>query len=85
MYVALTVFFLLLIVLFIFYGWGIVMRRSSRTGEESKVQCSVCRNKYPAGELVSREIGDYKLMYFCGACIKGLSEELGRRGQEKKV
>lgn len=76
MYVALTIFFLILLLLFIFYGWGIVMRRSGDEKSPGGEKCAICREKYSKDLLVEREIGDYKILYFCGDCIHKLVNDL---------
>jgi hypothetical protein len=83
MYVTLTILFLLFILISVFYGWGIVMRRTSRSGGEETGTCSVCRKKIPLEKLLSREVGDYKILYFCGDCVRGLWREL--EPENKKV
>jgi hypothetical protein len=83
MYVTLSILFLLFIIISVFYGWGIIMRRTSRTGEEGMGTCSVCRKKMSREKLLTREIGDYKILYFCGDCVRGLWKEL--EPENKKV
>lgn len=80
MYVALSILFLILLLLFIFYGWGIVMRRSGEGDGNSGQKCSICRKYFPKDRLVEREIGDYKILYFCTDCIKSLSIEAAQSG-----
>lgn len=75
MYVTLSILFLILLLLFIAYGWGIIMRRTGQTGSDGGEKCSICRQRFQKNLLIEREIGDYKLLYFCGRCIKNLSED----------
>ncbi len=75
MYVILSIIFIILLLFFIAYGWGIVMRRSQHAGGEAGEKCSLCREKFPRDTLVEREVGDYKLLYFCNDCIQSLSKD----------
>jgi len=78
MYVILTITFLLLLVLFVFYGWGIVMRRSDNGSTITGDRCSLCREHYPKELLIEREIGDYKVYFFCHECIEQLVNDARR-------
>lgn len=40
-------------------------------------KCAICRVTSPKAEMVIRQIGDYKLLYFCRKCIVGLGTEIG--------
>jgi hypothetical protein len=75
MYVTLSIFFLILLLLFILYGWGIIMRRSGEEGTGPEDKCSICRKRFLKSDLVEREIGDYRLLYFCNECIQSLSTD----------
>jgi len=70
--------FLLFLVAIIFYGYGFVLKSSRRPGTENMEQCSLCRNSFNKRALVEREIGDYKLMYFCKSCITSLHDAAAR-------
>jgi len=75
MYVTLTIVFLILLLLFVFYGWGLIMRRSGQTDDQEGEKCSLCRGQFPKDTLIEREVGDFKLFYFCIECIKGLAND----------
>jgi hypothetical protein len=60
--------FLLLLIAIIFYGYGFIMK-SARPSAENMEQCTICRVRFYRQQLVEREIGDSKLIYFCKACI----------------
>ncbi len=36
-------------------------------------KCSVCRDKFHKSKLIARQIGDYKMLYFCKKCIDELT------------
>jgi hypothetical protein len=79
MLTTLAIVFVLLLIGAIFYGVGIVMRRPPTVEELRTEKCSLCGNKFPKEELVERQIGDYKLYFFCASCIMGLHEEVQER------
>lgn len=81
MVTTLAILFVLFLIGTVFYGFGIVMRRPPTEEELSREKCSVCGRRYPKEELIERQVGDYRLLYFCENCIAGLLEEL----QEKEV
>lgn len=70
--------FLLLLIGIIFYGYGFVVRSTRRVDAEIMEQCSLCRNNFDKRALVEREIGDYKVMYFCKSCISDLRDAAAR-------
>ncbi|HLF14109.1 MAG TPA: hypothetical protein VI932_04400 [Bacteroidota bacterium] len=59
-------------------GYRAVIRGSGgpRVAEESE-KCAICRLPSGKTEMVERQIGDYKLLYFCRTCIVRLAEEIG--------
>jgi hypothetical protein len=79
MYVALAIVFLIALLLFIFYGWGIVMRRTGRKDGVPTEKCSICRREIERSRLIEREVGDYKLYYFCPDCIESLKSDLTQK------
>lgn len=70
--------FLLFLIGIIFYGYGFVVKSTRPADAENMEQCSLCRNNFDKRALVEREIGDYKLMYFCKSCISGLHDDAAR-------
>ena len=60
----------------ILYGFGFVMRRPPGEGEVGKETCSLCLKKFEKSELVDREVGDYKLLYFCPQCVESLYSDV---------
>jgi hypothetical protein len=70
--------FLLFLIGIIFYGYGFVVKSTRRADAENMEQCSLCRNNFDKRALVEREIGDYKLMYFCKSCISALHDAAAR-------
>ncbi|MBI3579122.1 MAG: hypothetical protein HY276_04695 [Ignavibacteriales bacterium] len=78
MFETISVIFLILLVGAIFYGYSIVMRKPPSKEELNSAQCTLCRKRFPKETLVEREIGDYKVLYFCNSCISGLSTEASK-------
>ena len=44
--------------------------------EESE-KCAICRLPHKNSEMIERQIGDYKLLYFCRTCIVRLAADIG--------
>lgn len=63
----------------IWYGFGIVMGRPPSLEELGTESCVLCRRKFKKKELVEREVGDYKLFYFCSECIESLYSDATKR------
>ncbi len=40
-------------------------------------RCALCRNAFATSDLVLRQVGDYKLLYFCRECVLKLYADLG--------
>ncbi len=76
MVTTLAIIFVLFLIGTVFYGFGIVMRRPPTEEELSTEKCSLCGGRYPKENLIERQVGDYRLLYFCKSCIDGLYEEL---------
>ena len=62
----------------VFYGFGIVMRRPPTKEELQTEKCSICTAKFPKESLVERQIGDYKLLWFCRDCVLQLHKDSTR-------
>lgn len=75
MLTTLAVIFVVGLVLAVFYGFSIVMRRPPTIEDLTTEKCTICRQKYDKRDLVEREVGDYKLLYFCRVCIESLSRD----------
>ncbi len=61
-------------------GYKAVIRGSGAVSPaEPREKCAVCRESLPKAELVERQIGDYKLLYFCRDCITRLASDIGMK------
>jgi hypothetical protein len=57
-------------------GFKAVIKQGKPPEEINLEKCSICREKFNKSMLVEREIGDYKLLFFCPACISKLHNEM---------
>ncbi len=75
----LTIGFVLLLLGAALYGFGIVMRRPPTQEELETESCTLCRQRINKEKLVERQIGDYKVLFFCSDCIEKLAAESSRQ------
>lgn len=73
----LAVVFLLFIATVAYIGYKTVIRGGPPPEEVNFEKCSVCRQRFDKNKLLIRQIGDYKLLYFCRECIIKLYTDLG--------
>ena len=71
----LAVVFLLFLIAIIFYGYGFIMRAAKPLGSENREVCTLCKGSFDKKQLVERQIGDSKLLYFCKKCIGSLADD----------
>jgi hypothetical protein len=71
----LAILFLASVLLIAFIGTRIIQKKSHEQRVDRRERCSLCRELYDKNELVLREVGDYKLLYFCRSCIDKLHGE----------
>ena len=75
----LTIGFVVLLLGAVLYGFGIVMRRPPTQEELETESCTLCGQRLKKENLVERQIGDYKVLFFCKECIEKLSFESSKR------
>ena len=73
----LAVLFLVFIAVIALVRYRIIGRPASSSGVVDTEKCSICREPHPKHDLIERQIGDYKLLYFCRQCVIRLYEDLG--------
>lgn len=83
LFVILGGLFLLGLVLWIFYGYGFVVKSVIPKGSQPIEKCGLCQKKFPRAELVERQVGDATLLYFCATCVGKLKEEAALKQQRK--
>ena len=72
----LAVVFLIILLFVAVLGFKGIIRQGKSPADLTKERCSLCRQQLPKSQLVERQVGDYKLLYFCGPCIASLHTEL---------
>jgi hypothetical protein len=73
---VLAIVFLLVLLAVALVGFKAIIARGKAPQDLNSERCSICRISFPKAQLIEREIGDYKLMYFCSSCITKLHAEL---------
>ncbi len=73
----LAVAFLILISFIAIIGYKTIIKGGPSRDEIHLEKCSVCGNKFERNQLLLRQIGDYKLLYFCRECVLRLYADLG--------
>ncbi len=81
LFVILSGLFLLVLVLWIFYGYGIVVKPVEPKSSRKIETCDLCKKRLPRSEMVERQVGDSKLLYFCESCVKNLSKDFALKQQ----
>jgi hypothetical protein len=71
--------FLLIILLMAFVGFTAARKQTRPSDEPHMEKCSLCCRRFNKATLVERQVGDYKLLYFCTACIGELHNEVVRK------
>ena len=67
---------LVLLLLFVLYGFGIIIQKPKRKDEIDLIPCDICRRSYTKDQLAEREVGDSRVLYFCRECIQSLSDQM---------
>ncbi|MBI1807183.1 MAG: hypothetical protein HYR76_09055 [Ignavibacteria bacterium] len=74
---VLAALFLFALVLTAFFGYKYLGKKTTAPENINNEKCSICRQKFEKKMLIERQIGDYKLLYFCRECIVRLYADLG--------
>ena len=72
----LALLFLGAILVVAFLGFRAIIRQGKAPEDANKEKCSVCRTQYNRSQLIERQVGDYRVMYFCQSCIISLHNEV---------
>lgn len=72
----LAIIFLLFLIFIAVFGQRLLSQKTESAKETNREQCSLCRNSFDKDDLVERQIGDFKMMYFCQDCIVRLYNDL---------
>lgn len=68
--------FLLGIIAVAIIGFRAVITQGRSPEDLQKEKCAICRIGYHRSQMVERQIGDHRLLYFCHACITSLHTEM---------
>jgi hypothetical protein len=74
---VLALAFLIIIGFIALIGYKTIIKGGPSPDEINLEKCSICRNKFERNQLLLREIGDYKLLYFCRECVMRLYADFG--------
>lgn len=76
----LAVLFLLLLLVLAFFGQRLLSQKTASLQETDTFACAICRNSFTKRQLIARQVGDYKILYFCKNCIESLYADVTRAG-----
>ena len=76
---VLAVAFLVIIGFIAFFGYKAFIQGAPDAEEQAMEKCAICRRRFAKTDLILREIGDYKLLYFCRECVMQLYADMGLR------
>ena len=79
---ALAVAFLFFIIVIVVAAQWLFTQKAGSLKPANNEQCTICRNYFDKNELVERQIGDYKVLYFCRQCVEALCAEAKSKFEE---
>ncbi len=68
--------FIAIILLVAAFGFKLVIKQGKPLEELHTEQCSICREKFNKSMLIERQVGDYRILFFCPSCITSLQNEM---------
>jgi hypothetical protein len=68
----LALLFLVLLLIVAFAGFRILERGGKPAAGIPLQKCSLCLRPFEKNMLIERQVGDYRLLHFCGDCIDSL-------------
>jgi predicted SprT family Zn-dependent metalloprotease len=71
----LAILFLILLLAIAAFGFKAIIKQGKAPEDIHKERCSICRNHVHASQLIERQIGDYRVLYFCRPCITTLMQD----------
>ena len=71
--------FMLIIFAIALFGFKAIIRQGKAPADINSEQCSLCRRQYDKSQMIERQVGDYRLFYFCASCITGLHNDLTKK------
>lgn len=76
---VLAIGFLVVIVVIALFGFKAVIKQGKSPEDLNKEKCSLCRMQFNKSMLIERQVGDYRVHYFCPECIAKLHDEMVRK------
>ncbi len=73
----LAIIFLAALLIIAVAGIRLLQNKSRQAVQDHKEKCTFCQNYFDKTELVVRQIGDTRLLYFCRSCILKLFTDAG--------
>ena len=73
---VLAIGFILVVLLLALFGFKAVIKQGKAPEDINKERCSLCRQQFTKTQLIERQVGDYRLYFFCASCIDSLHNEL---------
>jgi len=58
-------------------GVRLLRKNPQEAAQMYSEKCILCKHSFNKNDLILREIGDYKLLYFCRSCILKLYADVG--------
>ena len=74
---VLAVAFLIIIGFITLLGYKTIIKGGRSQAEIGMEKCTICRARFAKEQLLLRQVGDYKMLYFCKECILRLYVDLG--------
>ncbi len=75
----LAIVFLIGLVALAAFGFRLVFKPGTRNTDLNTEHCTICRKRFERTMLVERQVGDYKMLYFCAECIEGMHKDVMSR------
>jgi len=76
---VLAVIFLLIVLAVALFGFRAIIKHGNEPRDINIERCSLCRREYNKSQMIERQVGDYRLFFFCGSCIKELHNDLTQK------
>ena len=58
------------------FGFRTIIRQGKTPDDENRERCSICRERFNRSQLIERQVGDHRLLYFCQTCVMSLHNEM---------
>jgi len=72
----LAVIFLAGILVVAIFGFRMIIGQGKAPVDPNREKCSVCREQFNRSQLIERQVGDHRMLYFCQSCVMSLHNEM---------